>query len=335
MTESGSSRRVGRNRSPEPREHTAPAQRIRCGARFRFSAWAATSKTVSASCRDGNALMSQYIGTLESTGDAGSLSRFAGEMDRYERCRAACRRSRSASAIVRPRRLRRALVCEPSACSIIMRTSPRAWLKMAIRRPVIGIAFDGTGYGLDGAIWGGEAMIADYQDFRRVSHLQYLPLAGGDAAIRHPARIAAAFMFALFGSKCRRSSIEARRRRTRTHSRDDGRSRHQHGSDFQLWPAVRCGCGAAWCAERNHLRSASRDRTGNAGAQRNSANHIYPFSIRDGAVQTGDILAAVIAIWKAECRRRRSRGRFTTRWRKSRREWPWTRAQRAASTSWR
>ncbi len=52
--------------------------------------------------------------------------------------------------------------------------------------PVIGIAFDGTGYGLDGAIWGGEAMIADYRDFRRVSHLQYLPLAGGDAAIRYP-----------------------------------------------------------------------------------------------------------------------------------------------------
>ncbi len=65
--------------------------------------------------------------------------------------------------------------------------------------PAIGVAFDGTGYGADGAIWGGEAMVADFCGFRRLSHLQYLPLAGGDAAIRHPARIAATFLLALFG----------------------------------------------------------------------------------------------------------------------------------------
>ena len=62
-------------------------------------------------------------------------------------------------------------------------------------RPVIGVAFDGTGYGIDGAIWGGEFLLADYQDFRRVGHLKYIPLPGGDTAIRKPARTALAYLW--------------------------------------------------------------------------------------------------------------------------------------------
>jgi hydrogenase maturation protein HypF len=67
--------------------------------------------------------------------------------------------------------------------------------------PVIGVALDGTGYGTDGAIWGGEWFIADYADFRRAAHLEYLPLPGGDAATRHPWRIAVAYITALLGAE--------------------------------------------------------------------------------------------------------------------------------------
>jgi hydrogenase maturation protein HypF len=62
--------------------------------------------------------------------------------------------------------------------------------------PVIGFSFDGTGYGLDGAIWGGEVLIADYDGFRRVAHLKYIPLPGGDGAIKHPYRAALAHLWA-------------------------------------------------------------------------------------------------------------------------------------------
>jgi hydrogenase maturation protein HypF len=61
---------------------------------------------------------------------------------------------------------------------------------------VIGIAFDGTGYGTDGAIWGGEVLIAGYKSFRRAAHLGYVPLAGGDASVLRPYRMALSHLYA-------------------------------------------------------------------------------------------------------------------------------------------
>jgi hydrogenase maturation protein HypF len=64
--------------------------------------------------------------------------------------------------------------------------------------PVIGVAFDGTGYGADGTIWGGEFLVADLAGYRRAGHLVPVPLPGGAAAIRQPWRMAVAYLDAAF-----------------------------------------------------------------------------------------------------------------------------------------
>jgi hydrogenase maturation protein HypF len=66
------------------------------------------------------------------------------------------------------------------------------------RRQVIGVAFDGTGYGPDGTIWGGEFLIAGLAGFARAGHLAPVPMPGGAAAIRQPWRMAAAYLDAVY-----------------------------------------------------------------------------------------------------------------------------------------
>ncbi len=64
--------------------------------------------------------------------------------------------------------------------------------------PVIGVAFDGTGYGTDGTIWGGEFLVADLHGFTRHGHLSTVPMPGGAAAITEPWRMAAAHLAAAY-----------------------------------------------------------------------------------------------------------------------------------------
>ncbi|RII28743.1 MAG: carbamoyltransferase HypF [Geobacter sp.] len=65
----------------------------------------------------------------------------------------------------------------------------------------LGVIFDGTGYGLDGAIWGGEFLLGDYRGFRRVGQFSYVSLPGGDAAVREPFRMAISWLHRTYGAK--------------------------------------------------------------------------------------------------------------------------------------
>ncbi len=68
-----------------------------------------------------------------------------------------------------------------------------------IELPCLGISWDGTGYGLDATIWGGEFLFINHRSFSRVSHFKQFHLPGGDKAIREPRRVAFAILFEIFG----------------------------------------------------------------------------------------------------------------------------------------
>jgi hydrogenase maturation protein HypF len=66
---------------------------------------------------------------------------------------------------------------------------------------VIGVAFDGTGFGTDGKIWGGEFLVADFAGFERRAHFRYIALAGGDRAVREPWRVGLSYLLDTFGAQ--------------------------------------------------------------------------------------------------------------------------------------
>ena len=78
--------------------------------------------------------------------------------------------------------------------------------------PVIGFSMDGTGYGLDGAVWGGEVLVCDRTTFVRFAHLDYLPLPGGTAAIREPWRMAFSYLRSAFGEDWRSLNLKCLRK---------------------------------------------------------------------------------------------------------------------------
>ena len=73
---------------------------------------------------------------------------------------------------------------------------------------VIGVAWDGTGYGADGNIWGGEFLIADLEGYERKAYLQYIPLPGGDITVKEPWRMGAVYLYDIFGNSFSRLDID-------------------------------------------------------------------------------------------------------------------------------
>ena len=135
--------------------------------------------------------------------------------------------------------------------------------------PVIGVAFDGTGYGTDGTIWGGEFLIADLAEFSRAGFLAPVPLPGGAAAIRQPWRMAAAYLSAAYPDG---TAGFARRRAAQRGplGRRAGRGpqRRQLAADLERGPAVRRGRRGPRRPGRDQLRGAGGRRARAAGRSR-------------------------------------------------------------------
>ena len=159
--------------------------------------------------RDDHAFISQHIGDME---NEETLEHFENTIGLYKRLfRIQPRLSpviciRSTCPVNMPpgsRRTRLAAGTRPAS------PCPHCQLHGRERRgnPVIGVAFDGVGYGTDGAIWGGEFLMADWHGFQRMGQFEYVPMPGGAAAIKKPYRMALGYLYSLCSAKISHSRI--------------------------------------------------------------------------------------------------------------------------------
>jgi hydrogenase maturation protein HypF len=171
---------------------------------------------------------------------------------------------------------------------------------LAGERPVIGIAFDGTGYGDDGAIWGGEFLVADYARYTRVLHLDYIPMPGGDLAVREPWRLALAWLeraglewsddlpptqYAARHTHSPIPNLELLRRQIRT-----GLNSPPTSSLGRLFDAVSALAGVRQAV--NYEAQAAIELEALADPHESGA---YPFEIRDGVIDPRPMIRALVS----------------------------------------
>jgi hydrogenase maturation protein HypF len=158
--------------------------------------------------------------------------------------------------------------------------------------PVIGVAFDGTGYGTDGKVWGGEVLVADYMGFERRFHLRYVPLPGGDAAVREPWRVALSYLHDAFGRDLPDllwfGRIPAARFKTIRGLVERGSGLIQTSSAGRLFDAVAAIAGVR--LECNFEAQAAIELESIAAEQEDA----YPFDISGGEIDFREAIRAIV-----------------------------------------
>jgi hydrogenase maturation protein HypF len=162
---------------------------------------------------------------------------------------------------------------------------------------VIGVAFDGTGFGTDGAVWGGEVLIADYKSFRRAAHLGYVPLAGGDASVLRPYRMGLAHLRAAGvpwhpDLPCVAACPETERN-VLARQLETGFGCAPTSSMGRLFDAVASLAGVRHVAE--YEAEAAILLEGAARAHGREPDGSYGFEVRDGVADPGPVIRAVAA----------------------------------------
>jgi hydrogenase maturation protein HypF len=153
---------------------------------------------------------------------------------------------------------------------------------------VIGVAFDGTGYGPDGAIWGGEFLVAGYAGFERRARLRYVPLAGGDAAIREPWRAALAYLEDALGAPAHIEGVPEERVRLVRQMIEKGVNTVPTSSCGRLFDAV-----AAIVGLRREVTFEGQAAMELEAIAEPGEEGQYPFEIESGALWQVDFRPAI------------------------------------------
>ena len=293
----------------------APAATRRCRSLWRWHApptlavGAHLKNTVAMTAGLATSFISQHIGDLEHQRVAANAFREAVDslerlyrVDTRQRWRLTCIPDYALDAL-RPAAL--GLPVRAGAAPLRARRA-RAWPRTSLSGRVLGVAWDGTGYGPDGTIWGGEFLRDRPARFARVACLRPFRLPGGERAVREPRRAALGLLFAMSGDgrpprRERPARAFTRRRAARCWCRRCGR-----GSTRRSRPA-RAGCStrsaASWACDRSARSKGRRRWRWSSPSTRPSAAAIRSrwTTIRSGS-RSGR-LAGAVAAWSTGSRR--------------------------------
>jgi hydrogenase maturation protein HypF len=160
--------------------------------------------------------------------------------------------------------------------------------------PVIAVVCDGSGYGPDQTLWGGEVLTGDYLEFRRQFHLEYVPLPGGEAAARQPWRMAAACLHSYFGADGKRLAQELL---PQSHEQlatvfamlENRFNTPLTSSCGRLYDAVAALLGVAY--ENTYEGQAATELSELADG---STGRVYPFTLQEGKILTGEMWRCLV-----------------------------------------
>ena len=165
-------------------------------------------------------------------------------------------------------------------------------------RPVIGVAWDGSGYGVDGHVWGGEFLVADLAGFERAGHFEPVPMPGGDAAVREPWRMAAVFLRAAYGTTMETLDLAFMRRldpaawRVLSRAADRGLNSPLTSSAGRLFDAV-----ASLLGLRDRVAFEAQAAMELEALAEPEADAVYPTTVATGetiVVRTTDVVRGVV-----------------------------------------
>lgn len=165
--------------------------------------------------------------------------------------------------------------------------------------PVLGVSFDGTGFGDDGAIWGGEILLSDFQGYQRLAHLAYVPLPGGDLAVKEPWRMALAWLehaniawekdlppvkYAISNQQSRFPTLDILR-----HQLASGINAAPTSSVGRLFDAV-----AALCGIRSIVNYEAQAAIELEAISEENTSGWYSFELQNGIIEAAPVIRAIV-----------------------------------------
>ncbi|MBU1147849.1 MAG: hypothetical protein KKD11_05790 [Candidatus Omnitrophica bacterium] len=172
-----------------------------------------------------------------------------------------------------------------------------------IKGKVIGVAFDGTGFGRDGNIWGGEFFIGTIKGFKRASHLKYAPMPGSEAAVREPWRMAFSYLYTLRNlGGCQRQPPRLRRVELKllTQMIDKGINSPLTSSMGRLFDAVASLVGICDVSEYEGQAAVELERAIKRQATSDKGQGRYNFTYKDNIIDWTPVIKGIVKDLKAK-----------------------------------